>query len=155
MYFGCRVLHHWIYVWFTDTHQRSQNLCRLDPGMGLNLVVFGFSRKWNNCGLPGAYVTCMYCDLSVKTNRHKTPYGVRRSWTHIVNAFALHLFFSVWSAKSEDGWGHHYTGWYRRSEISGVYLWYGLISAFINKIFWWHESEDINKRGYFPKFNWF
>ena len=24
-----------------------------------------------------------------------------------------------------------------------------------NKIFMWHESEDINKKGYFQNFSWF
>ena len=43
----------------------------------------GFSRNQNNRGSSGAYVTCMYCGLSVKTNTRKTPYGARRSWTHL------------------------------------------------------------------------
>ena len=79
------------------------------------------SRNHNNRGSSGAYVTCIYCSLSVKINMRKTPHGVRRSWTH--------LFLHVWSAKNgrlqfePHGWQRHYTGWYKRSGISLVCLW--------------------------------
>ena len=38
----------------TDIHQRYQNLRHLDPCMGLNLGVFGFSHNQNDCGLSSA-----------------------------------------------------------------------------------------------------
>ena len=34
-------------------------------------------------GLSGAYVTCMYYILSVKTNTRKTPHGAQRSGTNL------------------------------------------------------------------------
>ena len=44
-----------------------------------------FSRYQNNRGLPCAYVTCIYCSLSVKINMRKMPHGVQRSWTHCIS----------------------------------------------------------------------
>ena len=40
----------------TDIDQSSQHLRHLDPGMGLNLGVFGFPRHQNNSGSSGGYV---------------------------------------------------------------------------------------------------
>ena len=47
--------------------------------------VFGFffPRNQNNRGSSGAYVTCIYCGLSMKINTPQTPHGARRSWTHL------------------------------------------------------------------------
>ena len=73
-----------------DIHQRSQKLRHLDPGMELNLgssVFFPRARNPNNSDLSGAYDTCMYRDLSGKTNKRKTP---------IVNVFVLRM----WLAKT-------------------------------------------------------
>ena len=56
----------------TDKQGRSQNLRHFFPGMELKLGVVGCSRNQNNCGTPGAYVTCIYCSLSVNINMHKT-----------------------------------------------------------------------------------
>ena len=39
-----------------------------DPGMGSNWVYVGFSRNQDNRGSSGAYVTYIYCGLSVKIN---------------------------------------------------------------------------------------
>ena len=45
--------------------------------------LWGFSRNQNNCGSSGAYVTCIYCGVSVKIDLGKTTHGTRRSWTHL------------------------------------------------------------------------
>ena len=63
---------------------RSQNPQHFYPDTDLKLGVFGFSRNQNNRGLSGAYVTCIYCDLSVKINMRKTPHGTQGSWTHLL-----------------------------------------------------------------------
>ena len=55
---------HWFSAVITDIHQRYQTLHHFDPYMGLN---FGGLR-----GSSCAYVTCMYCSLSMKTNTRKT-----------------------------------------------------------------------------------
>ena len=93
------------------------------PAWGSNLGFSGFSRNQNNRGSSGAYVTCIYCDLSVKINTHKMPHGVQRSWTHL-----LCIYFCVCGRqKPKDpqferhGWCHN-TGQYSRSGISLVYV---------------------------------
>ena len=92
---------------------------------GSNWGSAGFSRNQNNFGSSGAYVTCIYCGLRVTINTCKTPHGAQRPWTHF-----YYVCFSVcgWQ-KPEDhqfephGWRRHYTGRYRGSGISRVYLW--------------------------------
>ena len=79
-----------------DIQQRYQNLRHLDPGMGLNMGSSGFSCNQNKRGSLGAYVTCMYCNLSMKTIKGKN--APRRA--KIVGAFVLPLFLPVWSAKT-------------------------------------------------------
>ena len=107
----------WNTIPCTDIHQRSQNLRHLDPGMVLELGVVWFSCDQNNCGSSDAYVTCMYCGLSVKTNRRKTPHGTPRLWTHL---FCVYSCVYCWQ-KGKDphiephGWRCHYTGWYMGS----------------------------------------
>ena len=43
----------------------------------------GFSCNQNYCSSLGAYVTCIYCGLSMKINTRKTPHNAWRSWTHL------------------------------------------------------------------------
>ena len=50
----------------TDIQGRSHNLRHFYSGKGLKLGVFRFPRNQNNHGSSGAYVTCIYCGLSVK-----------------------------------------------------------------------------------------
>ena len=50
---------------------------------GSNWGSLAFSRYQNTRGLSGVYATCIYCDLSVKINRHKTPHGAWRAWAHL------------------------------------------------------------------------
>ena len=64
-----------------DKHTRSQNLHHFDSDMGSNWGSSGFPCNHNNCGSSSAYVTCIYCSLSVKIN--KMPHGAQRSWTHL------------------------------------------------------------------------
>ena len=66
------------------------------PGMEPNLGVFGFSCYQNKPGLSGAYVTCIYCGLSVKINMPKNAAGCGK----IMGAFRLRLFLRVWSTKT-------------------------------------------------------
>ena len=67
----------------TDIQGRSQNLRHFHPSMRLKLGVFKFfSLNQNNCGSSGAYVTCIYCGLSVKMSMHKTPHSAWWSWMH-------------------------------------------------------------------------
>ena len=114
-----------------DIHGRSQNLRHLfDSGMGLKLGVFGFSPYQNNCDLPGAYVTCIYCFLSEKINLRKMGHGTRRSWSHL-----FCVCFCVCNRQKTRRpqfephvWWCHYTRRYRRSGISRVYLWTAGIS---------------------------
>ena len=83
------------------------------------------ARNQNNRGSSGAYVTCIYCSLSVKINMPKTPHGAQRSWTHLYCV----CFCVCGRQKPEDsqceprGWQRYYTGRYRRSGISCIYLW--------------------------------
>ena len=42
-----------------------------------------FSCNQNTSGSSGAYVTCIYCGLSVKINMCKTLHGAQRLWTHL------------------------------------------------------------------------
>ena len=98
----------------------------------------GFPRNQNKSGSSGAYVTCIYRSLSMKVNTCKMLHGARRSWAH--------LFCVCGRPKPEDpqfephSWRRHYTGRYRRSGISRVYLWllykydkgHWLKSAYIN-----------------------
>ena len=103
-----------------DIHRRYQNLCPFYPGMGLKLGVFGFSHNHNNRSLLGTYVTCIYCNLSVKINMSKTLYGVQRLWTHL---FCI-CFCVCGRQKPEDpqfdphARRSHYIGRYTRSGIS-------------------------------------
>ena len=53
-------------------------------------------RRNNNHGLSGAYVTCIYCPLSLKIN---TPWNAAQC-AKIVDTFVLLLYLHVWSAKS-------------------------------------------------------
>ena len=73
-----------------DIHQRSQNLRHLYFGMGLKLVVFGFSRNQNNRGSSGAYVTCIYCSPSVKISTRKN--AARRA--KILGTFVLRVWLT-------------------------------------------------------------
>ena len=43
------------------------------PSTGLKLGVVKFSRDQNRRGLSGAYITCIYCSLSMKINMCKMP----------------------------------------------------------------------------------
>ena len=71
----------------TDIHHRYQNLRHLDPCMGLNMGVFGFSHNQNNRGSSSACVTCMYCGMNMETNAYKTC-AAREDREHICFAFA-------------------------------------------------------------------
>ena len=67
----------------------------------------------------------MHCGLSVKTITRLKPRGARRSWAHL---FCICFCVCV-RQKPEDpqfephGWRRHYTGRYRESGISPLYLW--------------------------------
>ena len=84
----------------------------------------GFSRNQNNRGLSGGYVTCIYCGLSVKMNMCKMLHGAQRSWMHL---YCIICFCVVAKNPKTPIWTPWLTtplnGWYRRSEISSVYLW--------------------------------
>ena len=96
----------------TDVHTRSRNLRHLYPNMGFKLEALGFYRNPNSRGLSCAYVTCMYCDLSMKTNTYN---GMWRKDCECIYLLVL----PAWA----HGWRSHYMGQYRRSGISAVYLW--------------------------------
>ena len=103
------------------------------PAWGSNWGSWSFSHNQNNCGSSGVYVTCIYCSLEVKV-KHKWNAA---QCTKIVGTLVLRWIFA-WSAKPEDlqfepnGWRHHYTGRYTRSEISLVYLWkYQTLTPFL------------------------
>ena len=82
------------------------------PPWGSNWGSLGFSHNLNNSGLSGAYVTCIFCSMSVKINMRKTPQGTRRARTHL---FCV-CFCTWWSAKpwrpqfEPHGWRRYYTG---------------------------------------------
>ena len=61
----------------------------LIPSRGSNWGSSGFSRNQSNCGLSGAYATCIYCGMSMKINMCKTPNGAWRSWTRTCFAFVF------------------------------------------------------------------
>ena len=73
-----------MYVLSTDIDQISQNLRHFDSRMGSNWGHSGFSRNQNNRGSSRAYITCIYCGLSVKMNTRKTLHGAWRSWMHLL-----------------------------------------------------------------------
>ena len=77
--------------------------------------------------LSSAYVTYMYWGLKKKANMPKTEPKVQRSWMHLFEfVFACVVCKKPKDPKSSpmahDGLRCHYTGWYRRSRIYGVYL---------------------------------
>ena len=127
----------WICTYTTDILQRSQNLHHLDPGMGLKLGVFGFSRNQNNGGSSDAYVTCLYCGLSVRTNMHKTWRGTCKSWTHFHGFFLVYsCMCSVQNKIEPYGRRGHFTGRYRRSGISRIYLWHTQKDSHVVTVLW-------------------
>ena len=76
-------------VYYTDIQGRSQNLRHFYSSMGLKVGSLGFSRKQNNRGLLGAYVTCIFCGLSVNIYTWKNA-----TWqAKIVDAFVLHFAY--------------------------------------------------------------
>ena len=91
---------------------------------GSNWGSSGFSRNQDNRGTSGAYVTCIYCGLSVKINTHIECRMAQRSWAHL---FCV-CFCACDRQKPEDpkfephGWRRHNTGRYRRSGIFHIYL---------------------------------
>ena len=95
------------------------------PAWGTKWGSSGFSCSQNNHGLSGAYVTCIYCDLSVKINMGKMLHGTRRSWTRCfgfafaceVNKNSKTLNLSL-VADNAITWGGMY-----KVRISLEYLW--------------------------------
>ena len=69
----------------------------------------GFSQNQNHHDSPGAYVTCMYCCLSVKTNMRKMPHDVQRSWTHLLCICSCMCGHQKPKDPQiePDGWQHH------------------------------------------------
>ena len=131
--------------WYPQIYTSDPRTCAiLILAWGSNWGPSRFSCNQINRGSSGAYVTYMYCGLSVKT---------KVAWrSKIVSAFALHLFLRVWSAKTwrpqiePHGWQCHYMGRYRRSGISGVYLW-GYprsIRTFTSRFLWLHRSHTVH-----------
>ena len=110
-------------VTIIDIHGRSQNLCHLDSDMVLKLGVL-------DCGLSGAYITCIYRGLSVKINMHKTSHSEQRSWKHL---YCI-CFYSVVGKNLVTPSLSHYLGHYRRSGIPRVYLWL-LSNAWLSKLY--------------------
>ena len=105
--------------------------------MGLNWRSLGFSHNQNDRGSSGVYIICIYCGLSMKINTRKMPHSMQRSWTHLYCV----CFCVCGRQKPEDpqfephGWRCHYTGHYRRSGISRVYLWLLSINAWLSKLY--------------------
>ena len=102
---------------------------------GSNWGSSDFSRNQNNSGSSSAYVTFIYCGLSLKINMRKTPHNAQRSWMN------LYCVCFMWSAKTwrpqfeSHGWWCHYMGQYRRSGIFCVYLWkYPKLSSLLTKL---------------------
>ena len=73
------------------TDQRFKNLHHFLRSMGLhsNWGYWSFSADQNNCDSSGAYVTCIYCGLSMAINMHEMLHGTQ----------ILFVFAHVWSAK--------------------------------------------------------
>ena len=100
---------------------RSQNLHHIYLGMGLQIGVF---RSPPPIKITMLQQVTMYC--SVVVNMNKTQHDMQRSRTHVV---CICFRACGWqkpntpnlSPMADDGL--HYTGRYRRSEISLVYLW--------------------------------
>ena len=120
----------------------------LIPAWGSNWGSLGFSRNQNNRGSSGAYVTCMYCGLSVKTITRKKPHGARRSWTHLLCV----CFCVCGRQKPEDpkiephGWRCHYTGRHSRSGISGQ----GSNYFLLHLVLWVGSSPTLEGLGRAP-----
>ena len=108
----------------TDLDQRFKNLHHFLPAWGSNWGYLGFSHDQSNADSSGAYVTCIYCGLSVQINMREIPHGAQSSWVH----FDCVCFCMCGQQKSKypqlelHGCRRHYTGWYRRSGISGLNL---------------------------------
>ena len=86
----------------------------------------------------GAYVTCIYCGLSVKISMHKMLHGAQKSWTH---------WFCVRNRpKPEDpmqlehhGWRCHYIGQQYKRPSSPLYI------CGLDLDIFWPNSHNINK----------
>ena len=73
----------------THIYTRDPKTCTiLIPALSSNWGPSGFSCNQDNSGSSGAYVTCMHCPLSVKTDTRKTSHGLRGSWTHLLSNFS-------------------------------------------------------------------
>ena len=96
----------------TDLDPIFKNWHHFPSGMGLQLVVFGFflPLKWPSFIKYVCYLLLLW---SEREDKHAWS-AVRH--VKIVEAFCLHLFPPVWSAKPEypqlerNSWLHHYMG---------------------------------------------
>ena len=76
-----------------DIHQRYQTLRHLDPGMGLNLGVFGR-------GLLVTFVRCVSYLQLLQSEREDNHALKAARHTKMVSAFALRFLLRVWLAKT-------------------------------------------------------
>ena len=123
-----------ISVCIIDIHWSSQNLHYLDSDMGLKMGSLGFfPSNHNNRDSSGAYVTCIYCGLRVQKNTRTMPHGTQRLWTLL---FCVCFFAKTWRPPIwAHGWRRHYTGRYRRTGISHLYLWSVCLSLSLSFMF--------------------
>ena len=142
----------------TDIQGRSQNLHHFYHSMWLKLRVLDFSSNQNNSGLSGAYVTCIYCSLSVKISTRKSQHIMRRSWRH---CFAF-VFCVCRQQKPKDpqfephDWRRHYTGAavYKVWDLPYICGFYRIISH-INNVYgtiFFDRTQDIGFSRIYRKF---
>ena len=133
----------------TKIYTRDTIPCNISiPAWGSIWGSAGFSRNQNKHGSSCAHVTCIFCGLSVKTDKHAYA-RVKRCAAHEDHErICLRLFCVCGRQKPEDpqielyGWRSHHTGWYRKSGISGVCLWSSRPPLTPSLLDWWINLQD-------------
>ena len=119
------------FSWFLTIFLLSRGaLCPLDPPVAtpLNCGYPELSCDQNNRDSLGAYVTCIYCSLSMNINTCEAPHDAQRSWMHFccvcfrVCVGSKNLNTPIWSSMTDDTITPGGIG----SGISGLNLWQGL-----------------------------
>ena len=106
---------------FSSTHRYRPEIPELTPSLSWHGAQIGGIRVFLKIKITTIHQVCVCCGLRKKIYMPKMPYGSK-----IVGAF---VSACVWSAKAKyphfelHGWRRHYTGWYRSSGISFLYLW--------------------------------
>ena len=107
------------FVWRSQIYTRGTRTCIIYGDEFQGLQVFHVIKM--------TMVRQVQCCLHVTWFEHEGKQAQNAAQrAKIVDAFVLCSFLYEDPKFEPHGWRRHYTGWYRRSEISGVYLWWSL-----------------------------